>query len=356
MSEKKSVLHIIETIGVGGGAEVLLANTVTNLPRLNNIVVTLYPYHKEYDLGNAAVYCLNIKSWRSFIGAIPKLRKIIKENNVQLIHAHLFRSVWLARLAKPRSVKLVISIHNLLSLDLFRNGSLALWWEKRFMNRQDAVIAVSKTVLEDYVNVTGFRKKRFVLYNFVPDYFFDSPVDCTMNGAKINCVTVGHFKAQKNQAYLIKAFKGLPSGKIQLDLYGEGPLENEMAELIRQEKVHSACIAGLSENMHKVLRQYTVFISASEYEGFGIALVEAMAGGLICIVSDIPVHREVAGDACLYFDIKSPDSLQTLLKQMLERKIDVGDLPSKARERAFKISNKEKYLNGIQEIYREIIK
>lgn len=354
MEKKISVLHIIETIGIGGGTEVLLANTVNNLHECKNIVVTLYPYHKEYNLGNVPVYHLNIKSWFSFATAIFRLKKIAKENNVDIIHAHLFWSVLLARMAKPKGVKLAVSIHNLLSIDLFKKRTTFLL-EKALMNKQDAVIAVSKAVLHDYIQQTGFKKQQFVLYNFVPDYFFDDPV-VQLPIQKLNCIAVGHFKSQKNYTYLISSLKKLSPDKIRLDLYGEGPLEAEMSEQIKNENVKSVNIAGLTDNVNKIIRQYQLFISASTYEGFGIAMVEAMAAGLVCIVSDIPVYREVAGEACLFIDINDPDSLKKILERIMQGEVDMNAYAEKGRKRAFEISNEENYLKELHNIYREILR
>lgn len=354
MNTKKNLLHIIETIGIGGGTEVLLANTVTSLKEYNNIVVTLYPYHKEYDLGDVPVFHLNIRSWWSFLKSVPRLRKIIRQNKVDMVHAHLFWSVLLARLARVRGVKLAVSLHNLLSIDLFKNNKKAFLLEKLLMNRQDAVIGVSKAVLDDYIKETGFQKQQFVLYNFVPDYFFEDPV-VHSGGAPLRCIAVGHFKPQKNYSYLITSLKDFSPEQVRLDLYGEGPLRKEMEAQISREKAETVFIAGLSDNMNKVLRQYRVFISASEYEGFGIALVEAMAAGLVCIVSDIPVYREVAADACLYIDINDPDSLKNVLGRMLSGEIDMNTFAQKGRKRAFEISNKEQYLKQLQKIYGEIL-
>lgn len=354
MIEKTPILHIIETIGVGGGAEKLVTDTIKNLNDYNNVVVTLYPYYVEYDLGNVPVYCLNIHSIFDFVKSIFIVRKIIRRHSIKLIHAHLFRAVLLARIAKPRSVKLVVSIHSLLSTDLFKS-KWALFMERLLAHRQDGLIAVSNTILKDYLTYVDFKKKTFVLYNFVPDTFFRNHENESGRNGLLKCVTVGKVKPGKNYDYLIESFCGIDPDSIQLDIYGEGPLQERMLNIIKSNSLKNVSFEGLANNMDEILGNYQIYISVSQYEGFGIALVEAMAGGLVCIVSDIPVYREVASDTCLFIDINQPGALRQLLHKIIKKEIDVSGYPAKARARSFEISNKKNYLYKLNNIYKEFI-
>ncbi|HYL04457.1 MAG TPA: glycosyltransferase family 1 protein, partial [Thermoanaerobaculia bacterium] len=55
----------------------------------------------------------------------------------------------------------------------------------------------------------------------------------------------------------------------------------------------------------------------SLYEGFGMPAVEAMAAGAPLVLSDLPVFREVAGDAALYAPARRPDLWRERLLQVL---------------------------------------
>ena len=55
------------------------------------------------------------------------------------------------------------------------------------------------------------------------------------------------------------------------------------------------------EDLSSVLTQYDAFVFPSMAETFGFPMVEAMRAGVPLVVSDIPVHREVCGDAAAYF-------------------------------------------------------
>jgi glycosyltransferase involved in cell wall biosynthesis len=63
------------------------------------------------------------------------------------------------------------------------------------------------------------------------------------------------------------------------------------------------------QQLGALYRQAFAFVHASSFEGFGYPLVEAMSFGLPVLCSDIPVFREIAGDAPLYFDPRRSENI-----------------------------------------------
>ncbi|WIE66607.1 glycosyltransferase family 1 protein [Curtobacterium sp. MCLR17_036] len=68
-----------------------------------------------------------------------------------------------------------------------------------------------------------------------------------------------------------------------------------------------------------VLRSATALATASRDEGFGIPLVEAMGVGTPVVVSDIPIFREIGGDAAEYFDPGSPSAVAAAVRRVEAR-------------------------------------
>lgn len=84
------------------------------------------------------------------------------------------------------------------------------------------------------------------------------------------------------------------------------------AELIEQLSVR-ADIAMLGSvpyhQLHQLYRQCHLSVCPSYSESFGYPLVEAMAAGIPVAAAKLPVHREICGDAALYFEVFNESDL-----------------------------------------------
>ncbi len=68
--------------------------------------------------------------------------------------------------------------------------------------------------------------------------------------------------------------------------------------------------------LHQLYRRCDIYVTPAYAETFAHPLVEAMASGLPVVASDLPVHREICGDAALYFPRFSPESLADRVVQL----------------------------------------
>ena len=297
------------------------------------------------------VYCLEHTGKSSIFRSIRRLRKICKQHRVSIIHAHLFWSSIIARLAKPANTRLFTTLHSVLSKDAFERNKLSLWAERLTCGRQDAVIGVSAYVLRDYLQHTGYKGSTHVLYNFIPALFFKDnnrkPVDS--NKMKLRCIAVGNLKQVKNYPFILAAFTGLDPGSFELDIVGEGTMRQELEAVITSKNL-PVKLLGSQNDLANILPGYRVFIQASSYEGFGIALAEAVAAGLIPVLSDIPVHREVTDGNAYYFSLSDPAQLARLLDQLSAGEEDTVKLQN-GREHIRKICSADQYFQQLRVIY-----
>ena len=96
---------------------------------------------------------------------------------------------------------------------------------------------------------------------------------------------------QKNIPMMIFAFKKLQEfyPEYKLYIYGRGPLESEIRQLIRQENLEDkVLLPGFSDNIYEEMNRSTMFVLSSDYEGISNSMLEALAMGLPSVVTDCP--------------------------------------------------------------------
>ena len=81
-------------------------------------------------------------------------------------------------------------------------------------------------------------------------------------------------------------------------------------------------------------RRARLFVFPSRYEGFGLPVLEAMAAGVPVVASDLPVLRELAGDAVLYAPPLDPDAWIRRTEELLDDPDRARGLADAGRRRA----------------------
>lgn len=149
--------------------------------------------------------------------------------------------------------------------------------------------------------IGGFVFQTKGAQDFFPDYvkrksvIINNPVFINMENnekrksIEKRIVNVGRLHEQKNQKLLIKAMKLLPSeyDEYILEIYGEGELRPELEDLINElELSNRVNLLGTYKDVVDRIKNATVFVLSSDFEGMPNALAEAMALGVPCISTD----------------------------------------------------------------------
>lgn len=104
-------------------------------------------------------------------------------------------------------------------------------------------------------------------------------------------VATGRLVPQKNYPLLLEAFAEFLElyPKYTLDIYGSGPMEEELHNLVLELGIkESVQFNGVVNNWHDYAKVAEIYVLTSDYEGMPNALMEAMAIGLPCIATDCP--------------------------------------------------------------------
>ncbi len=175
-------------------------------------------------------------------------------------------------------------------------------------------------------------------------------------------ITVGRLAPNKNLPALLRAFacaRELQPG-LTLVVIGDGHLRPELEQQAAALNIADA-VRWTGEiddsSLRAELAAAEIFLSAATYEGFGLALLEAMAAGLIPVVNEIEAFREVIMDGQNGFlaNYGQPDSAAQTLVQVLRLPPDErGRLSAAARAGAAKFDWPET-VEKFEAVYKEAI-
>ncbi len=152
--------------------------------------------------------------------------------------------------------------------------------------------------------------RRVVIHNAVQSAYFD-----IRPAPRVGCEwgMVARLDVIKDHETLLRAVPLIVNKfpEFRLRIIGDGALRPRLEELIVDLGI-GACVtlAGTEVRPWEQMRAWSgVVFSTGPREGFGIAAAEAMAMGLPCVFTDLPVMHEVGGDAVIYSAPGDPKSL-----------------------------------------------
>jgi glycosyltransferase involved in cell wall biosynthesis len=283
---------------------------------------------------------------------IMQLRKVIKEHQIDIVHSHLNPAGFYTTIALPKNIKQIHTLHTIYSADT-QTRRVLLKLEKYILlkNKNTSLIFLSEFLKKDFLDHMHFKGKTFVLNNFIEDTFFKEVEKKENETFKI--IAVGNLKPVKNYEYLFDIFEYLKNTPVSLQVYGEGDIEKYQT-LIDKKKVNIK-LMGQNLKMHDVLPMYDLFIMASKFEGYPISVMEAMASGVPCMLSNISSLKDMAGENAIYFDLGNAEATANTIKQIVEKKINIRDMANQAKLYAHKAERKF-YIKKLLSIYDDITK
>ncbi len=163
-----------------------------------------------------------------------------------------------------------------------------------------------------------------------------APPTSGKSGGPRRVLYVGRFSSEKNLPALVKAMALLRHRvPVRLVMVGSGPTEGDLRV---QADATGVSVEFLGVVDHRRLPQIyasaDAFVLASFSEGHPKVLLEAMASGLPCVVSDCPGNRSLVthGQTGLLFDAHRPDELADCLEHVLANESRAAALGAAARD------------------------
>lgn len=272
-----------------------------------------------FDLPNVEARVTPLPSvgrWPRLIGGLRYWPETLRRDRLDI-----FEQFHMPGARRPRCPAL-LTTHD---IAVSREGSLWQLAERlampRLLARNDTVIAVSDQVAGDIARTApGVPVAR--LHNGIDLAEWTGPDRSDRDRVLL---AVGHFEARKNYGRLVEAFAALRARDPSLQLVIAGRDSGALAEIraLRDRLGVTRAVDlqtdATDEDLRGLYRRCLLFVFPSTYEGFGIPLLEAMASGAPMAISDLPVFREVAGNAAAYFDPFDPAAIASVLDELITK-------------------------------------
>jgi len=300
------IVHIITTLERGGAENQLIQNLLTQ--KSNNFKVSVLflkgsaYWHNFLTDKNINVYGPFFNKFYYFnLFGLFRLYKIIK--NKKLIHCHMPPSLLIVTLLSffMRKKNIVYTSHN--DEPFFPFKLLDYIFSKLILNKARSIIAITPAV-------KSFLIRRYQLDSNnikIIRYSFDPSTYKEVNNGKefdfykkdyIYIGTVARLVQQKRIDLLLKGFKEVCKikNKIRLVILGKGDKKEELLKLANTLDLSNKIIwIDYSEFVIQHMKRWSLFCLTSEYEGFGLVLLEAIYAKVPIIAMNVSSIKDIVG-------------------------------------------------------------
>ncbi|MCK5727560.1 MAG: glycosyltransferase family 4 protein [Thiotrichaceae bacterium] len=278
----------LTTAFVVGGAEKVILELCTHLsPPFETQVIALSHNDDmlpEFIQQGVKAKKLDMKKGIfSFFHTFSQLNKVIKEEQIDILHAHLFHPLPFAillKIANPR-LKIVFTSHNTDIGGRFREAFTYL--TKKYRNK-DIIFS------EDMCS-SMYRDDAEIIANGVDIDKLSQPLK---RYDKFTFISVGTIREQKNQIYLLRCATHLKEAGYEFDIHivGGGDENTDLIEKIEQEIEEnqlSECVhmLGNRTDIPALLLQSHCMVLPSLFEGMPLVLLEAGAAKLPILATPV---------------------------------------------------------------------
>ncbi|PAF52297.1 glycosyltransferase [Helicobacter sp. 13S00477-4] len=231
------------------------------------------------------------------------------------------------------------------------------WLFKMRFYRHIKHIHCPSALIADEITKAGYEAKKYIISNGF-DELYTSIKEKKNNDGFIHITMVGRYSNEKRQDILIEAVKlSAYASKIKLHLKGSGPTENRLRKMAAT--LQNDVDFGFSqpEDLLKILHMSDIYVHAADVEGEAIACLEAIACGIVPIISDskISATGQFALDERSLFEANNPKDLARKIDYWIENPQERENMGKIYTQSASKYSL-EKSMQKAEKMYHEVIK
>ena len=346
--QKLRVVAMIDDASLGGGQmHVLLLSKYLHRENIEVAIATestgwLVAQAQKLNIATHPIAISNKLTWQSF----QNIYRLLKTQKFDVIHTHGGTAGFWGRLVAAclnHKPKIIHTYHGLHYLNTAQTKSLkqkiktAIFQQidQLLLQITDQIICVCRSDYEKAIAAkVANPSKTAIVYNGIEISKFSQPIN-QETSRKIFATAstdfifgnVGRLHEQKGHKHLLQAFAKV-SDRARLLIIGDGELKDELIKLADDLKISDRVLFfGARSDVHEFLSAIDVFVMPSLWEGQPIALLEALAMGKPCIVTDVDGIPEIITNNVNGYLVKPKDIAG--LTQAMNQAIDNPEILQK---------------------------
>ncbi|MBC7605474.1 MAG: glycosyltransferase family 4 protein [Burkholderiales bacterium] len=221
---------------------------------------------------------------------------------------------------KPNILTVYDMIHEIFP-QYFTHDLVTVKNKKLLLEKATMIIAISESTKQDIITIYPFIDPNIIEVVYL-SHSIKTGYISNISLPEDYILFVGNRSIYKNFNFFLKAMAPIlkSNSKLFIVCAGGNKFNTEELLLIRELKLTSQLIQQNFED-HDLASYYSraqCFVFASEYEGFGIPVLESMVCGCPVVLAHHSSFPEVAGEAGVYFELNNAEDLQNKVSSLLE--------------------------------------
>jgi glycosyltransferase involved in cell wall biosynthesis len=268
-------------------------------------------------------------------------------------------------------IKSVVTIHDLIFLRYpqYYKAPDRKIYDLKFRNackNADLIIAVSEQTKKDIVRFFRIDPRRIKVVYQSCDHAFRQicsterlqEVKEKYNLPEQYILNVGTIEERKNLMLIAKALKQLPD-QLKLVVIGkETSYASKVKSYLKEQELEDrvSFLEGVPfSDLPAIYQQASVFVYPSEFEGFGIPILEALCSGVPVIAATGSCLEEAGGPDSIYIDPKDDKALASAIKRLMQSSELQEQMISKGKEFAAAFTEEE-HAHSLMRLYRGLVR
>lgn len=286
--------------------------------------------------------------------SVSEVKRIIKENNPDILHATDYKASVICSMSNS-GIPLIEHLHN-----------NAPWLTKVCINsfailyagiRANKILTVSESIQREYIFSKFLRDKIECVGNPISREKILGNINKKSISKNYDICCVARIVEQKNPLRFLRIIYNIKSHipNIRVVWVGKGEMYDTVKEKVKSLNLENNIdFVGFQKNPYSFMNQSKIFVLTSSTEGFGLVAFEALTLGLPCVVSNVGGLPSIVDNDCgKLCDADSDFILE--IEKLLKNNDYLKRKSAFAIEKSKKIENIDDYMEKIRKVYGGVL-